>query len=171
MAEIKAISSNIQISKTPISPAEREHRKQQQEQVAAGVGGAAGLSTTATRVAGKKGMKVGTLENELNHVMEKVHHTTQAVNKNSKAATGLWAEFKANIQMFTRDISERLGKLKLPKFVKSVMESPLGKKLIGFTGGALAFFVLITGVNKAVKTGAIAVDDFKQQYHEFNAAA
>ena len=26
-------------------------------------------------------------------------------------------------------------------------------------------------VNKAVKTGAIAVDDFKQQYHEFNAAA
>ena len=59
-------------------------------------------------------------------------------------------------------------RLKNSKFIGPIINSPVTKKLAGVAGGALAFFVLVTGVNKAVKTGAIAVDDFKHQFHEFN---
>lgn len=174
MTEIKAISSNIQINKVPITPEQREQRKHQQEQVAAGVGGAAGLSTTATKVAGKKGLNsdaAASAEHSLQNFLEKVNHTSKTVTNNAEAATGLWSKFKSNVQIFTQDIIRRLESLKKMKYVRPFIESPITKKLAGFAGGALAFFVLITGVNKAVKTGAIAVDDFKQQYHEFNAAA
>ena len=52
-----------------------------------------------------------------------------------------------------------------------LLKVPFTKKVAGFFGGALAFFVLITGVNKAVKTGEIAVDDFKHQLNEMRNAA
>ena len=152
----------------PLPQAQIQERKERKEQVAAGVGGAAGLSTTATKYASRQGLKAEAEEHVLQQMMQTVTNTTNAVNKNTEAAQGLWATFRSNIKMYTKDIMTRLEHLKNSKFIGPIINSPVTKKLAGVAGGALAFFVLVTGVNKAVKTGAIAVDDFKHQFHEFN---
>lgn len=151
-----------------LTPAQIQERKEKKEQVAAGVGGAAGLSTTATKYASRKGLKAEAGEHVLQQMMHTVTETTNAVNKNAKTAKGLWATFKSNISMYTKDIMTRLEHFKNSKFIGPIINSPFTKRLAGFAGGALAFFVLVTGVNKAVKTGAIAIDDFKHQFNEFN---
>lgn len=148
-----------------------EERKQKQEQVATGVGGAAGLSTTATKMAGKRGLKAEVAEQSLQHMLENVQRTTNAAKKNAKVAKGLWGTFKANIKYYTNDIIKRLESVKNSKFIGPILNNPVTKKLAAAAGGALAFFVLVTGINKAVKTGAIAVDDFKHQYGEYRSAA
>ena len=145
-----------------------QQRKEKSEQVAAGVGGAAGLTTSATKMAGKRGLQA---EQSLSNMLGTVTKTQQAVNKNSKAVTGLWGTFKNNIKVYSADIFARLNKLKDAKFIGPIIKSPFTKKVAGFFGGALAFFVLITGVNTAVKTGEIAVDDFKHQLNEMRNAA
>ncbi len=152
------------VTSTSVNPSmTAAQRKEKSEQVAAGVGGAAGLTTQATKAASRRGLQG---EQALSNMLETVTKTQQAVNKNTKAATGLWATFKNNIKIYSTDIYARLNKFKNAKFIGTIVNSPITKKVAGFFGGALAFFVLITGVNKAVKTGAIAVDDFKHQYHE-----
>ena len=50
---IRSISNHINFTSAP-QPAVDEQRKQKQEQVATGIGGAAGVTATATRYAGKK---------------------------------------------------------------------------------------------------------------------
>lgn len=161
-------STNYSLPKSNLSP---EERKQQKEQVAAGVGGAAGLSSAATKVASKKGLKPQAAEAGLMQMLEGVKNTTNAVNKNTKAARGLFATFKENLAYYPKDITRRLKAITKSKFVTSIIENVVTQKMIGAAGGILAFFVLVTGVNKAVKTGAIAVDDFKNQYKEFRNVA
>lgn len=148
----------------------RTNNTEKKEQVAAGVGGAAGLSQ-ATKMAGKKGLQAEKGEKALQQMLNTVQATTQTVNKNSKAVEGLWGTFKYNIQMYSKDILMRLEKFKNSKFIGPIVNSPITKKLSTVAGGALAFFVLVTGVNKAVKTGAIAIDDFKNQINEFKSVA
>lgn len=163
MAGIPSINAN---TTSPSMTAQQ--RKEKSEQVAAGVGGAAGLTTSATKMASKKGLQA---EQSLSNMLEAVTKTQQAVNKNSKAVTGLWGTFKNNIKVYSADILARLNKLKDAKFIGPIIKSPFTKKVAGFFGGALAFFVLVTGVNKAVKTGEIAIDDFKYQLNEMRNAA
>lgn len=148
-----------------LTPEQRERN----EQVATGVGGVAGLSASATKMAGKRGMRAKSGEQVLQQMMNTVETTTRTVNQNTKVAKGLWGTFKHNITMYTDDILRRLNSLKNHKFIAKIIDSPITKKAAGFFGGALAFFVLVTGINKAFKTGSIAVDDFKKQIREFNA--
>lgn len=140
--------------------------KDRQEKVAAGVGGAAGLTTSATKYASKRGLKAEAGEKALQTMMETVQKTTRTVTKNTENAKGLWTTFKHNIGVYSKDIMTRLSKLKNNKIIGPVVKSPITKKLSFVFGGALAFFVLVTGVNKAIKTGAVAVDDFKHQYSD-----
>ena len=88
---------------------------------------------------------------------------------NTKVATGLWAKFKHNITMYTQDIMKRLESLKSNKFISRIIDSPITKKAAGVFGAGLAFFVLVTGVNKAFKTGAVAYNDFKYQLDDMKA--
>lgn len=134
---------------------QRRERKEHQEQVAAGVGGAAGLSQT-TKLASKRGLSAEAGEKALQKMMQTTQRTTQSVNKTTGTFSKLWKSFNANVKFYAKDIMTRF---------------PVLKHCAGFLGGALAFFVLVTGVNKAVKTGAIAVDDFKQQIEDFKSIA
>jgi hypothetical protein len=150
-------------------PLTHEQRVERREDVAAGVGGAAGLTASATKMASKRGVQAKTGEQVLQGMMTKVTNTTKAVNQNTKVATGLWAKFKHNITMYTQDIMKRLEALKGNKFVSRIIDSPITKKAAGVFGAGLAFFVLVTGVNKAFKTGAVAYSDFKYQLDDMKA--
>ncbi len=167
MAGIEAVNlSKLNTVHSNLTP---EERKKRQENVATGVGGAAGLTASATKMASKRGLQAQAVEPTLQHMMQTVQNTTNAVNKNQRAARGLWAQYKANIQIYTQDLLKRLKSLKNSKVLGPIINSPITEKAAKFGGGALAFFVLVTGVNKAVKTGALAFDDLKNQYHEYNA--
>lgn len=141
-----------------------EERLEKKQDIATGVGvSGAGL----TRMASKRGLAK---EKTLQEMLEQVSTTTREANKNTRVVKGLWGNFKHNIRMYTDDIIKRLNKFEGTKFVGKIVKSPAAKKLAGLFGGALAFFVLVTGVNKAINTGAIAVDDFRHQYDEFRRA-
>ncbi len=150
-------------------PLTREERVERRENVATGVGGAAGLTASASKMASRKVVKVKTGEQVLQGMMTQVTNTTKAVNQNTKVATGLWARFKSDITMYTKDILKRLEGLKTNKYIAKLIESPLTKKAAGVFGAGLAFFVLVTGVNKAFKTGTVAVGDLKAKLQDINA--
>ncbi|MBQ8668501.1 hypothetical protein IJ472_01880 [bacterium] len=150
-------------------PLTREERVERRENVATGVGGAAGLTASASKMASRKVVKAKTGEQVLQGMMTQVTNTTKAVNQNTKVATGLWARFKSDITMYTKDILKRLEGLKTNKYIARLIESPLTKKAAGVFGAGLAFFVLVTGVNKAFKTGTVAVGDLKAKLQDINA--
>lgn len=150
-------------------PLTKQERVERRQDVATGVGGAAGLTASATKMASRRGVKAKTGEQVLQGMMTQVTNTTRAVNQNTKVATGLWAKFKHNITMYTQDIMKRLESLKSNKFISRIIDSPITKKAAGVFGAGLAFFVLVTGVNKAFKTGAVAYNDFKYQLDDMKA--
>lgn len=149
---------------TPIIPAQQ--RQENQEKVAAGVGGAAGLTTSATKMASKRGLQAQTGERAYQQATRMLTETNKAVINSSEKATSLWNTFKTNIKIYSNDIIKKLQKFKDSKFIGPIVKSPIIKKVAGFFGGALAFFVLVTGINKAFKTGELAFDDLKHQYNE-----
>lgn len=135
---------------------------ERQEQVAAGVGGAAGLSQT-TKWASKRAMKA---ENAYNTAARTIQQTARTVNDSTKTATDLWSKFKTDCKTISAQITKYFEKFKKIPIVGKILNNRATRTAGSALGGALAFFVLVTGVNKAVKTGAIAIDDFKQQYQE-----
>lgn len=139
--------------------------KQTQEQVAAGVGGVAGVSQAA-KLAGKRGIKAQAAEQALAEMTNKVQTTVNGINKNKKAVEGLFGKFNHNVKMYTASIMEHLNKFKGVKFIGAIVKSPITRKISSLVGGALAFFVLVTGLNKAVHSGEVAVDDFKSKIAE-----
>ena len=150
-------------------PLTQQERVERREGVATGVGGAAGLTASATKMASRRGVKAKTGEQVLQGMMTQVTNTTRAVNQNTKVATSLWAKFKHNITMYTQDILKRLESIKTNKYISKIIDSPITKKAAGVFGAGLAFFVLVTGVNKAFKTGAVAYSDFKYQLDDMKA--
>ena len=145
-----------------------QERKKTQEDVAVGAGGAAGITATATKMASKKGLKSATEgEKILQEMMGDVKRTANAVNQTSKTATGLFARFKSNVKMYSADIMKRLNQFKNSKYIGPIVNSPITKKLSMLAGGVLAFFVLATGVNKAINNGSVAVNDLKNQYETY----
>ncbi len=151
---------------SPFNPSttHSQRREQNQEAVATGVGATAGLTTAATKAAGKRGLQSG--EKVLTSMLDSAQAAAKTAGQNSKEVTGLWNSFKLNIAKYTKDILTRVEKFKNTKYIGAIVKSPITKGLASFCGGALAFFVLITGVSKAIRTGAIAVDDLKKQYNE-----
>lgn len=148
-----------------------EQRQQRKEQVATGVGGAAGLSATATRYAGKKGLKAQAGEEILGRMTAQVSNGIKTVNQTQEVATGFITTFKNNLKMYTKSIMDQLAKFKDSKFIGPIVKSPITRRFSALAGGLLAFFVLVTGVNKAFKNGEIAVDDLKSQYKNYRNAA
>ena len=135
--------------------------KTKTDQVAAGVGGAAGVTTSATKMAGLS----------LQKMMANVTSTAERVSENAEKATTLWGKFKKNTTIFTKDILARFKALENTKFIGAIVKSPIVKKSAALFGGALAFFVLVTGVNKAVKTSVQAAGDIKNKVENLRTAA
>jgi hypothetical protein len=142
------------------TPATQQAKRERKEQVATGVGGAAGLGT-ATKMASKRGLltKGKTLQN----MLDAVTTTAGNVTKNAEATSSLFGKFKANVKIFTRDILSKYKALENSRFVGAIVKNPIVKKSAGIFGSALAFFVLVTGANKTIKTGSVAYDDVKNK--------
>ncbi len=159
---------------TPLTPYNQSQSKRQQatettEKVAAGVGGAAGLTKTATNMASKRGILA--TERTFQGMMSSLTNGASTITEGSQQALTLWGKFKNNTKVFTADILRRFKALENSKFIGAIIKSPIAKKAAAVFGGVLAFFVLVTGVNKAVKTGIEAAGDVKSKLETWHAAA
>lgn len=163
MAGIDGIKPNLTTS--PISQQPQVSREKKEE-VATGVGATAGITASATKAAGKRGLQTQAAEKTLGQVLDTAQTTSRNISQNTKEVTGLWKTFKENISKYTDQLRGYTNKFKDTKFVGAIIKSPVTKYLTKFFGGALAFFVLVTGVSKAIRTGAIAVKDLKTQYND-----
>ena len=158
------------ITRQPIytAPKTPEQKKDNKEKVAAGAGGAAGVTGTAAKAVSKRAAKLESQEQMIQQGVAKANRVCRTINKNTQEAEGLLASFRINVRRYTDDIVRRISKLKNSKFLAPIAKSPITKNIATLCGGALAFFVLVTGVSKACRTGAIAVDNFKHQYQEMS---
>ncbi|MCM1338745.1 MAG: hypothetical protein NC191_03640 [Muribaculaceae bacterium] len=141
--------------------------KNKTEQVAAGVGGAAGITASATKMAGKRGLVAS--ENSLASMLSTVTKTAGTVTENAETATSLWGKFKLNTKIFTIDLLKKFKALENKKFIGAIFKSPLLKKAAGAFGVGLAFFVLVSGVNKAAQTTVEAAGDIKNKLEDIRA--
>lgn len=162
--EINAIQK---FHSTPLTPEQYQKRKENTEQAATVIGGT-GFAASATRYAGKKGLmkSAETGEKLAKTVLESTSKAAKIVSNNSKEASGLFGNFKKNVVNFTGDVLAKFTKFKDNKFIGPIVKSPLMKKAAGAFGVIMAFFVLVTGVRKAVESGSIAIDDIKNKTDE-----
>lgn len=156
---------------TPINsinnqPASHDNRRKTQEAVAVGAGATAGAARTTNVVTNlKKGEPV------FKGAIEWLKKITTSLNKTNETSGRLISKFKQDMAEFSTDIMKHLEKFNGSKFLTRFVKSSAAKGISTIGGGILAFFVLITGINKAVNTGEIAIGNLKPDKDKFFAAA
>ena len=152
------MQTTIQPITQPYTPSSTGNNSKKSEQVAIGVGGAAGVTTTAHNMAAKRGLYA-----KFQRTMSQMTSAAEQITENTGKATSLWNKFKINTKAITKDVLRFYDKLAGSKFVGGIFKSAIVKKSAAVFGGALAFFTLISGVNKAAKTTVDAAGDFKHK--------
>lgn len=142
----------------------QQQRRETTQGVATGVG-AAGVTAQATTYASKQGVfaKFG---NPLTKVKELLGFTTKTaknLEKNSAEVTGLWNKFFKDMKLFSADAWARVSKFKEWKFIGPIVKSPVMKGATSVFGATMAFFVLVSGVQKAVDNGRLALNDMHRR--------
>lgn len=133
-----------------LTPEQRAKRKETEQKVATGAGvtGAAAYQAKRTSV-----------NRTLQGMFAKVTDVTRTTRQNAAEVTGLIGKFKHNFAKFSGHIIEQAMKFKDVKYVGAIVKSPVMRGVAGVFGGAMAFFALVTGVDKAVRNGRLAVAD------------
>jgi len=143
-------------SYNPVTDQQRAKRKVTKEHVAEGVGVTGAVTYQAKQFATKR---------SINTMMENVTNAARITSQNSREASTLLGKFKLDIGRFTKDITARVMKLENMKFIGPIIKSPIVKGACGVFGFTMAFFALVTGVNKAVDNGRIAVGDIQSRFN------
>lgn len=125
-------------------------RKDAEQKVAAGVG-ATGAGAAAYQA------KRTTVNRTLQGWFTNLTNTTRAARQNAAEVTGLAGKFKHNFARFSSDIMSKAMKYKELKVIGPIVNSPIMKGAAGIFGGAMAFFALVTGIDKAYRNGRLAV--------------
>lgn len=160
MQDSMAINS---FNNQPIPATQQQKRKETTQTVATGVGATGGFAASARTYATKRGLNAAKGEKTLEMMLEATQNVTQTASQNTEVARGLWATFRRNVKVFSNDFLLQVAKFKNSKFIGPIIKSPLTKKVAGAFGGAMAFFVLVTGVNEACENGSLAVGDLKHK--------
>lgn len=151
--------TELSVNKYPFSASVQDSRKKQ-EQAAAGVGGAAGVAAT-TKAAGKWAMKREEGASILADTYTKVGKAINKANDGKEVTDGLIAMFKKNMVKYSQSVEKLLMQLKNKPIIAPIIKSPVTHKLSACAGGAMAFFVLATGLSKAYRDGGTAIEDIK----------
>ena len=133
-------------------PEQQTKRKDAEQKVATGVG-ATGAGAAAYQA------KRTTVNRTLQGWFTNLTNTTKAARQNAAEVTGIFGKFKHNFARFSGDIMSKAMKYKEMKFIGPIVKSPIMKGTAGVFGGAMAFFALVTGIDKAYRNGRLAVAD------------
>lgn len=141
---------------------EQQKRRETTQNVATGVG-AAGVTAQATTYASKQGVY-----GRFKGILGTTTQTAKTIERNSAEVTGLWNKFFRDMKLFSADAMARISKYKELKFIGPLIKSPVMRGATSVFGATMAFFVLVSGVQKAVDNGRLALNDM---HRKFNRAA
>lgn len=131
---------------------------------------ATGVTATASYV-GKSSMKKAVLsEKNVKTTIDGIKTTTRTINNNVGLIERLARKFHIDYKTFNLDLTKRLAKLKDVKYIAPIVKSPIAKGAVASVSGALAFFVLVTGLKDAANNSAVAINDLKHKYDDVFAA-
>ena len=130
-----------------------KEQKDKTQKTATALGGTAGLATTASKYASRRGL------------------AAKITGEGAKQASGFIGRFKVNAKIFAQDALKYAEKLQKNKVLGPIVKSPILKKVAGGFGTVMAFFVLLTEGTKAAENGTLAVDDFKNRIEKFKISA
>ena len=136
---------------------EQQKRRETTQNVATGVG-AAGVTAQATTYASKQGVYA-----RFKGLLGTTTNTAKTLERNSAEVTGLWNKFFRDIKIFSADAMARISKYKEWKFIGPIVKSPVAKGATSVFGATMAFFVLVSGVQKAVDNGRLALNDMHRR--------
>ncbi len=139
-----------------LTPEQREKRKEAGQKVAAGTGvtGAAAYQAKRTSV-----------NNTLKSWFSNLTTTTRTARQNATEVTGLYSKFKQNVKFFSSSLVNKAMKLQDIKFIGPIVKSPFAKGICSTLGVGMAFFALVTGIDKAYRNGKFAVNDLKGKFN------
>ena len=140
-----------------LTPEQRAKRKDAEQKVATGVG------TTAAGAAAYQAKRT-TVNRTLQGWFTNLTNTTRTARQNAAEVTGLFGKFKQNFARFSGSIMKQASKFQDMKYIGAVVKSPVMKATAGVFGGAMAFFALVTGVDKAYRNGRLAVCDVRNRF-------
>lgn len=155
---IAKVELNNPIFTANIINADTSNKKETGQHVAEGVGVTGVVSHQARRYATKKTV--------LNNMMENVSNAARLTSQNAREATTLWGKFQINITRFTKDITARVMKFQDMKFIGPIIKSPVMKGACSIFGFTMAAFALVTGINKAMENGKLALNDINQKLNK-----
>lgn len=151
--------------------------KENAGKVVTGAGATAAGIEGARRTAQNMASKRGGVE-RLETMYQNAIRGLRTASENAEKATSFMGRFKQKAAIYTRDVMKLFEKFKKTgtytrsaKIINAVIDSPITKKFAGFFGGALAFFVVVSGVSKACKNGATMAGDIKDKIDTFRTAA
>jgi hypothetical protein len=139
------------------TPEQQAKRKDTEQKVATGVG------TTAAGAAAYQAKRT-TVNRTLQTWFTNLTNTTRTARQNAAEVTGLFGKFKNNFAKFSGDIMSHAMKFKEMKVIGPIVKSPIMKGTAGIFGGAMAFFALVTGIDKAYRNGKLAVCDVRNRF-------
>ena len=146
-----------------------KEQKDKTQKTATALGGTAGLATTASKYASRRGLAGG--ESTLQQMMRATTEAAKITGEGAKQASGFIGRFKVNAKIFAQDALKYAEKLQKNKVLGPIVKSPVLKKVAGGFGTVMAFFVLLTEGTKAAENGTLAVDDFKNRIEKFKNSA
>ena len=132
----------------------KARRKETAQEVAAGTGVAGAASYQAKRYSTKQ---------VLNGMLTKVTEASRAAGAGTKEVTGLWGKFKFDVANFSKSIMNNLKAVESWKIIGPIVKSPLMKGTAHFFGVGMAFFALVTGIDKAFRNGKLMTNDIKSK--------
>lgn len=154
-----------------------EQDRENAGKVATGAGATAAGIEGARRTAQNMASKRGGVE-KLESMYQGAIKGLKTASENAEKATSFMGKFKQKSALYTKDLLSMLDKFKKTgvytksaKIINAVIDSPVTRKCAGFFGGALAFFVVVSGVSKACKNGATMAGDLKDKIDTFRSAA
>ncbi|MBP3820899.1 hypothetical protein J6G99_04560 [bacterium] len=136
------------------TPEQKARHQEKAQEVAAGTGVAGAASYQAKRYATKQ---------TLNGMFTKVTEASKIAHQNTKVASGLWGKFKYDIGRFSTSIMNQVAKFENMKIIGPIIKSPIMKGTANCFGIGMAFFALVTGLDKAYRNGKFAVLDLKEK--------
>jgi hypothetical protein len=142
---------------TDLTPEQRAKRKDTEQKVATSVG-ATGAGAAAYQA------KRTTVNRTLQTWFANLTNTTRNARQNAAEVTGLFGKFKQNVTKFSGSIINKAMKFQDMKFIGPIVKSPVMRGVAGIFGGAMAFFALITGIDKAYRNGRLAVTDVRTRF-------
>ena len=129
-------------------------RKENVEVAALGIGTAGAVSHQAQQQVTKS---------YLRSMFSSVTEGSKVIRTNVGEATTLFGRYKQNVVRYTKYAMKQLSRFENSKYIAPLFKNKMVLGAASVFGTVMAFFALVTGVNKSIDNGKLMVGDIKDK--------